>query len=109
MKQEEKNSGAGQTKETKLTYEQLTAYAQQISTQAKQIWEENQQLKKALQEALLNNSFRESELALKCLDHMELFSPSFIDAIVGRLEEVLSPTATAEDSTDEESKESKEE
>lgn len=75
----------------KLTYEQLAAYAQQTSAQAKKIWEENQMLKQALNEANMTNNFKEVELALRCLDHAEMFSPEFIEAVVKRLEEVLTP------------------
>lgn len=78
------------TKE-KLTYEQLEAYAQQTTVQAQQIFKENQALKQALQQERLNTNFKEIELALRCLDHADLFSPDFIKVIVTRLEEVLTP------------------
>lgn len=80
----------------KLTYEQLEAYAQQTTEQAKRIYQENQVLKKALTEANINNSFKEIECVLKCLDHAELFSPKFIASVTERLEEVLSPNKEAE-------------
>lgn len=94
--QEEKNEGQ------KLTYEQLVAYVNQISEQAKKIWEENQTLKKALTEATLSNNFREIELVLKCLDHADMFSPEFIDSIVRRLEEVFTPKKEEEPEADKE-------
>jgi len=83
------------TKE-KLTYEQLEAYAQQTTMQAQQIFKENQALKQALQQERLNTNFKEIELALKCLDHADLFSSDFIKAVVAKLEEVLTP-AKSED------------
>lgn len=103
---EEKKINGGKT-EQKLTYEQLSAYAQQTQMQAKKIWEENQMLKQALNEANLTNNFKEVELALKCLDHVELFSPEFIEKIVKRLEEVLTPQT--EEKPEETPKEKKEE
>ena len=75
----------------KLTYEQLEAYAQQTTEQAKRIYQENQMLKQALTEANISNSFKEIECVLKCLDHVELFSPKFIASVIERLEEILSP------------------
>ena len=78
-------------KGNKLTYEQLEAYAQQTVEQAKKVFQENQMLKQALNRANLENSFREIECALKCLDHADMFSTEFIQTIVQRLEEVLSP------------------
>lgn len=78
---------------SKLTYEQLEAYAAQTTEQAKKIYQENQMLKKALYE----QSLREIEIALKCLDHKELFSPKFIEATVNRIEELMDPTRGQEE------------
>lgn len=100
MEQEIKKDQVGQEEKKegqKLTYEQLTVYAQQVSDQAKKVWEENQMLKKALNEALMNNSLKEIELVLKCLDHAEMFSVEFIGAVVKRLEEVLTPQEQKEE------------
>lgn len=94
MKQEIKKDQVGQEEKKegqKLTYEQVVAYAQQTSEQAKKIWEENQMLKKSLNEVVMNNNLKEIELVLRCLDHVELFSPEFINIIVKRLEEVFTP------------------
>lgn len=96
MVQEEKN-GASQAQEgQKLTYEQLVAYAQQVSAQAQKILEENQMLKKTLSEAMLTNTFKEIELALKCLDHADMFSATFIEKVIKKLEEVLTPPEPVE-------------
>lgn len=103
MEQEIKKDQVGQEEKKegqKLTYEQLVAYAQQTSEQAKKVWEENQMLKKALSETMLTNNFKEIELALKCLDHAEMFSPEFIEAVVKRLEEVLTPQEQKEEVED---------
>lgn len=80
-------------KPAKLTYEQLEAYAAQTTEQAKKIYQENQMLKKALYE----QSLREIEIAIKCLDHKDLFSTKFIDATVTRIEELMDPTRGQED------------
>lgn len=89
----------------KLTYEQLEAYAQQTVEQAKKIYKENQMLKQALNRANLDNNFREIECALKCLDHADMFSTEFIQAIVKRLEEVLNPTRSEDEEEAEPQKE----
>ena len=78
----------GEEKKTqKLSYEQLEAYAAQTTEQAKKIYQENQMLKRALYE----QSLKEIEIALKCLDHKEMFSKEFIDASVQRIEELMNP------------------
>lgn len=87
---EEKKQNQKQSQ--KLSYEQLEAYAQQTTEQAKRIFHENQMLKQALDRANYDTTIKEIECALKCLDHAEMFSPEFINAIVKRLEEVLTPT-----------------
>lgn len=103
MEQEIKKDQVGQEEKKegqKLTYEQLVAYAQQTSQQAQKVWEENQMLKKALMDANLSNNFKEIELALKCLDHAEMFSPEFIEAVIKRLEEILTPQEHKEEVED---------
>lgn len=71
----------------KLTYEQLEAYAAQTTEQAKKIFHENQMLKKALYE----NSLREVEIAINCLNHADKFSPEFIKAVTAKIEELMNP------------------
>lgn len=83
----------------KLSYEQLEAYASQTTAQAQKIFQENQMLKKALYE----HSLKEIEIAVKCLDHADKFSPEFIQAIVARIEELMNPKR--EESTQKEEKE----
>jgi hypothetical protein len=73
--------------QSKLSYEQLEAYAAQTTEQAKKIFQENQMLKKALYE----HSLREIEVAVKCLDHADRFSPEFIQAITVKIEELMTP------------------
>lgn len=71
----------------KISYEQLEAYATQATDQAKRLFQENQMLKKAFYE----NSLREVEIALKCLDHANMFSNDFVTAVVTRIEEIMKP------------------
>ena len=81
------------TTQTKLTYEQLEAYAGQLAEQAKKIFQRNQALEKALYE----NSLREVEIALKCLDHADKFSPEFIKNVTERIELVMNPNKEAKE------------
>lgn len=91
MAQQEKKS-------QKLSYEQLEAYASQMETQARKIYEENRLMKQAL------NS-KDMEYAFRVLDHAELFSKDFIKVVVKRLEELLNPERNSEVETKEEEKE----
>ena len=81
------------TTQTKLTYEQLEAYASQLAEQAKKIFQRNQALEKALYE----NSLKEVEIALKCLDHADKFSPEFIKNVTERIELVMNPNKEAKE------------
>lgn len=87
---EEKKEG---TTQQKLTYEQLEAYTAQLTEQAKKIFQRNQALEKALYE----NSLREVEIALKCLDHADKFSPEFIKNVTERIELVMNPNKEAKE------------
>jgi len=91
----------------KLSYEQLEAYAQQITARAQEAFKENQVLKQALAKASMDNNFKEIECVLKCLDHADMFSPSFLDKVIARLEEVLTPQS--EEEVSKETEENKEE
>ena len=81
----------------KLTYEQLEAYATQTTAQAKKIFQENQMLKKALYE----HSLKEVEIAIRCLDHADKFSPEFIKSVVERIEEIMNPQNETKEETKE--------
>lgn len=81
----------------KLTYEQLEAYASQTTAQAQKIFQENQMLKKALYE----HSLKEIEIAVKCLDHADKFSPEFIKNVTERIELVMNPNKEAKEETKE--------
>jgi len=90
-------------KNEKLSYEQLEAYANQTIQQAQQVFKENQMLKQALNKFQYENTLKEIELAIKCLEYRELFSKEFIENTVKKLEEVLTPIA--EEEKEEEKKE----
>lgn len=81
----------------KLTYEQLEAYAAQTTEQAKKIFQENQMLKKALYEYNL----KEVEIAIRCLDHADKFSPEFIKSVVERIEDIMNPQKKTKEETKE--------
>ena len=81
------------TTQTKLTYEQLEAYAAQLTEQANKIYKRNQELERALYQ----NSLREVEIALKCLDHADKFSPEFIKSVTERIELVMNPNKEAKE------------
>lgn len=71
----------------KLSYEQLTAYVDQLREQARRVFQENQALKQ-----LVNS--KDIEYAFRCLDHADLFSKKFIQAVVKRLEEIINPESS---------------
>lgn len=81
----------------KLTYEQLEAYCNQIVTKAQALVTENSALKQELNGVLHNNGIAEINLALKCLELKENFSPEFITAISKRVEEMLIPEQPKEE------------
>lgn len=88
-------------KKTKLTYEELEAYAQQTTMRAKQIYEENQKLKEALNTMSAQINYNDINLAFKVLEFKENFSEDFIKSVVSKLEEVLAPSSS-EDTNKEE-------
>ena len=44
-----------------------------------------------MEKALYENSLKEVEIALKCLDHADKFSPEFIKNVTERIELVMNP------------------
>lgn len=87
--------------EKKLTYEQLTAYTQQILTKAEQLQKENVALRRVLEERTNANNYKEIELALKCLDHKDTFPEDFIKKVTGRLIEILDPSEKTKEDKEE--------
>lgn len=87
-------------KKEKLSYEQLESYTAQLTERAKAVFMENRKLK----EMLYEQSLKEVEIALKCLDHADMFSEEFINDVVERIEIVMSPKQKEEPKTEEDTK-----
>lgn len=87
--------------EKKLSYEELEAYAQQLTAKAKSVFEENQKLKQAIEEMTRHFNVEELNLVFKVLDHKDCFSKRFVNKVVKKLEEVLEPE-NKEDNKDQE-------
>ena len=83
-KQEEK-------KQQEMTYEQLKSYYNATIAQSKHVLEENNALKQALRDRSTEYGLSEINIAMKCLDHAEMFSSEFIKALVKRIEDSLTP------------------
>ena len=82
---------ATESKKEKLTYEQVTAYAQQVTEKCKAVIQENNMLKQQLTEVMHNQGVAEASLAIRCIELSNKFSPEFIAKITKRVEEFLSP------------------
>lgn len=81
------------TESKKLTYEQVTAYAQQLTDKCKAVIQENSVLKQQLAEVMHNQGIAEAGLAIRCIELSDKFSPEFIAKITKRVEEYLTPDA----------------
>lgn len=81
------NNNTAATEQPKISYEQLSAYASQLHSQAEKVFQENQVLKQAL-------TSRDIEYAFKCLEYKELFPNDFIKSVVKRLIEILTPESS---------------
>lgn len=88
MEENKKKEGSNE-----LTQEQLKAYANQVMAQANKAIEENNFLKKKINELMYGAGLKETELAIQCLKYKDLFSEKFIKAITNRIEYVLTPEA----------------
>lgn len=75
----------------KLSYEQLEAYANQTVVRAQKMAEDYDKLAEAYKQVITDRSIAEMNLAFKCIEHRVCFSKEFIDSIVKRIEESLSP------------------
>jgi hypothetical protein len=84
---------ATESKKEKLTYEQVTAYAQQLTEKCKAVIQENNVLKQQLTEVMHNQGIAEAGLAIRCIELSDKFSPEFIAKITKRVEEYLTPDA----------------
>jgi hypothetical protein len=75
----------------KLSYEELEAYANQTVTQAQQVYKENQQLVEEVRNLRAQMNYADINLAFKALELKENFSKEFINKVVTKLEEILTP------------------
>lgn len=75
----------------KLSYEQLEAYANQTTIQANRIIKENKELVEEIKHLRNQTNFAEINMAFKVLEFRDCFDPSFVDKVVKRLQEVLTP------------------
>ncbi len=96
---------ANNEEKKKLSYEELEAYAQQTTARAKQIYEENQKLKQAMQDLRMQMNYTDINLAFKLLDHKENFNKDFVKKVVERLELVLTPSEEQEPEEESKNKE----
>lgn len=96
MEEKTQSNVAEATESKKLTYEQVTAYAQQITDKCRAFAQENSVLKQQLAELMHNQGIAEAGLAIKCIEMSDKFSPEFIVKITKRVEEFLSPDAPEE-------------
>ena len=87
---------ATESKKEKLTYEQVTAYAQQLTEKCKAVIQENNVLKQQLTEVMHNQGIAEAGFAIRCIELSDKFSPEFIAKITKRVEEFLSPDVPEE-------------
>lgn len=87
---------ATESKKEKLTYEQVAAYAQQLTEKCKAVIQENNVLKQQLTEVMHNQGIAEAGLAIRCIELSDKFSPEFITKITKRVEEFLSPDVPEE-------------
>ena len=81
----------------KLSYEELEAYVNQTVTQAKRILAENERLKQEIEDVRTQVNFAEINMAFKVLEFKEMFDPEFVQKVVSRLQEVLTPMDKPED------------
>lgn len=90
----------------KLSYEQLENAAKQISSQADALVKENNQLKAALQQLSVQNSYTELNFRFKVLENHTLFDTKFVKRIVTEIEETMTPI-NKEEQTQEQTQENK--
>ena len=83
----------------KLTYEQLEAAANQISEQARALYNENQNLRKTINKLTLNDVFAQLELRFKVLNYSSFFPSEFIDRIMNEIVDTMTPR-NQEENTD---------
>lgn len=81
----------------KLTYEQLQAYASQMSDQANKLYRENQALRRSVTNSDRAFALEEIKCALECVKMKDSFSKEFIKKVVSRIEVILDPDTVNEE------------
>lgn len=79
----------------KLSGGELEAYAAQVVERAKKIFEENNALRQYNQELKMQLNSREIDWAFRILEFRELFDKEFVEKVVARLTEIMTPQETA--------------
>ena len=78
-------------KTEKLTYEQLEAAANQISEQARALYNENMALKKRVEALTMNDVFAQLELRFKVLNYSKLFPEEFVVRVIKEIVDTMTP------------------
>lgn len=86
-----------ETNNEKMSYEQVSNIAHQLSNQVNELY-------RKLQAANLNNMFKRLDYLFKVVENSHVFSPDFTDACIKEIEEMM--TIPQESSTKNEEKES---
>lgn len=73
----------------KLSYEELENAAQQMSVQAKALYEENLKLKEALDQTEVANAYTQLNFRFKVLENYAHFSPEFIEDNIKAIERMM--------------------
>lgn len=90
--EEKKNPNAAP--QQKLTYEQLEAYATQMTGQHRQMQQEIMHLRQALDNANKANLYQEIHFAFKVVEFAHMFDDAFVKKVVNKLQELLEPVET---------------
>lgn len=80
----------------KLSHEELMAYSDNLYAQASQLYRENSELKKVVTELSSQKVIAEVNLAFKVLEYKDMFDSEFVDKIVAKIVEILTPPTKAE-------------
>ena len=87
----EENKKGNAAPQQKLTYEQLEAYATQMTGQHRQMQQEIMHLRQALDNANKANLYQEIHFAFKVVEFAHMFDDGFVKKVVNKLQELLEP------------------
>lgn len=88
---------------SKLSYEELQGYAQNMAQQAEAMGREIQRLRIALQSR--ESLYQELHFDFKVIENSDKFSPEFVQLITNRIENVMTPVKEEENKNNPENKE----